>query len=113
MVGDLVEDHRDGDQRKSVLDFPMGCLKSAVLREESDSAPAVESELASDELAPDREERKSPSHVWAHLYRRVMQEVDLRQLIPVQKNEAGSYSMMKKQPGPQAHLLVDRGFEQA
>ena len=88
-------------------------LKSEVLMEESDSALAVEVELAPDELAPDREERKSPLHVWAHLYQRVMKEEDLRQLVPVQKTEDDLHLMTKKLPGLWAHRLVDCGSERA
>ena len=105
-----MEDRRDEDRRKSELGSQIERLKSEVLMVESDSAPAVESELAPDELAPDREERKSPLHVWAHLYQRVMKEEELRQLVPVQKTEAGLYLMMKKSPGLRTHRLVDRGL---
>ena len=105
-----MEDRRDEDRRKSELGSQIERLKSEVLMVESDSAPAVESELAPDELAPDREERKSPLHVWAHLYQRVMKEEELRQLVPVQKTEASLYLMMKKSPGLRTHRLVDRGL---
>ncbi len=105
-----MEDRRDEDRRKSELGSQIERLKSEVLMVESDSAPAVESELAPDELAPDREERKSPLHMWAHLYQRVMKEEELRHLVPVQKTEAGLYLMMKKSPGLRTHRLVDRGL---
>ncbi len=80
MDDDPEEDCWDADRRRISLGFRMRYLTCVVLMEES--APAVNLGSAPDGLALDQGERKSLSHVWAHLPRQVMRELVLRQSVP-------------------------------
>ena len=46
----------------------------------------VDLKLVPDELTPDQGERKTLSHVWAHLIRWVMRELVLRQSVPAESS---------------------------
>ena len=64
------------DRRRNELDSLMVLVMCVMLKGESDSAPDV---LVRIGLVPSRGERRTLSHVWAHLLRRVMRELALRQ----------------------------------
>ena len=68
--------HSGADRRKNELGFRMGLVMSVMLKEESDSALDDSVQIG---LVPSRGERRTLSHVWAHLLRRVMRELALRQ----------------------------------
>ena len=80
MADGREEVHSGADRRKSELGFRMGLVMCVMLKEESDSVPDDSVRIG---LVPNRGERRTLSHVWAHLLRRVMRELVLRQSDPV------------------------------
>ena len=63
------------DRRRNELDSLMVLVMCVMLKGESDSAPDV---LVRIGLVPSRGERRTLSHVWAHLLRQVKRELVLR-----------------------------------
>ena len=76
MADGREEVHSGADRRKSELGFRMGLVMCVMPKEESDSVPDDSVRIG---LVLNQGERRALSHVWAHLLRRVMRELALRQ----------------------------------